>query len=532
MRRGGVSAKRTPRGDRVGDPGGHAGRLRSARRRVRLGFVRGALAILSCAIPLAGQSPAALDALFDAPPFDGMHVGALVVDVATGETLYSRNPGRRFAPASNQKLLTTIAALERLGPDYRFATSVHADGTIGPEGILIGNLVVAGVGDPTLSERYHDDAEAPLRDLALQLRDSGLRRVRGDLVIDAAAWDSARVDPTWMWGDLPWGYAALGGPFVVAEGMARVEVRGDRVGDPVAIRWWPVGDPDRFTATARAVAVGDSADLEAELRGARRGVEVTGTIEAGTADTLELSVQEPVREAAAVLRRVLADHGIQVDGGVSVRRAAPPCETAGPCRRQRELARLESPALMEIVRGVMEPSQNWMAEQLLQHLGGVDGDRAGPRDGLRAMRRILQSDFGLDSLDIELRDGSGLSAYNLVTPRALIRLLQGVHTRPWATAYAAALAEPGEDDSTLERRLEGLEGRLFAKTGTITHVNSLSGYVDAADGRRLAFAFLTNGSGLRSSQVRGVIDRAVRHLADSRADDSDDEAASAQPSGG
>jgi D-alanyl-D-alanine carboxypeptidase/D-alanyl-D-alanine-endopeptidase (penicillin-binding protein 4) len=123
----------------------------------------------------------------------------------------------------------------------------------------------------------------------------------------------------------------------------------------------------------------------------------------------------------------------------------------------------------------------------------------------------------LDSLDIELRDGSGLSAYNLVTPRAVMTLLRAVHQRSWGADYAAALAEPGEDDSTLERRLSGLEGRVFAKTGTITHVNSLSGYVDSADGRRLAFAFLTNSSGLRASRVRGLIDQAVRHLADSDA---------------
>ncbi|NNK64230.1 MAG: D-alanyl-D-alanine carboxypeptidase/D-alanyl-D-alanine-endopeptidase, partial [Gemmatimonadetes bacterium] len=373
---------------------------------------------------IAAQQTATLDALFEAPPFDGMHVGAMVVDVTSGETLYARNPGRRFAPASNQKLLTTIAALERLGPEYRFSTAVHADGTLGPEGILVGDLVVEGVGDPTLSERYHDEAETPLRDLARQLRESGLHRVRGALVIDAAAWDPARIEATWMWGDLPYGYAALGGPFVVAEGMARVEVRGGAVGDPAVIRWWPVGDPDRFTASARTVPPSDSVDLDAELRGSPRGVEVTGTIEAGTADTLELSVQEPVREAAAVLQRILADHGIVVDGGISVRRTEPPCRTAGPCRPLRELARIDSPTLMEIVRGVMEPSQNWMAEQILHHLGAVDGGRAGPSDGIRALRRILQSDFGLESTDIDLRDGSGLSAYNLVTPRAVIRLLQ------------------------------------------------------------------------------------------------------------
>jgi D-alanyl-D-alanine carboxypeptidase/D-alanyl-D-alanine-endopeptidase (penicillin-binding protein 4) len=154
-----------------------------------------------------------------------------------------------------------------------------------------------------------------------------------------------------------------------------------------------------------------------------------------------------------------------------------------------------------------------MADQLLRHLGAAAGGQAGWKDGTREMRRILQSDFDLDSLDITIKDGSGLSAYNLVTPRAVIRLLVQAHWKPWGAAFARSLAEPSEEDSTLERRLDGLEGRVFAKTGTITHVNSLSGYVDTAGGRRLAFSILTNGSGVRSSQVRSVMDRAVRLLA-------------------
>ena len=474
----------------------------------------GALLGLTAIAPLrlSAQLPADLDALFDAPPFDGMHAGALVVDVETGETLYRRNASKRFVPASNQKLLTTIAALERLGPDFRFRTNVAATGPLNPDGILVGDLVVLGSGDPTLSARYHESAETPLVDLAVQLRERGLRRVRGDLVIEAAAWDSTRVEPTWMWGDLPFGYAAAAGPFVIAEGMAEVEASAAAPGTPVTVRWRPVGDPGRFVSSARSVAPSDSADLDSRLRDDAPGVEITGTLEAFTTETLELNVQQPDAEAGAAFVRILGDHGIDVDGSVRVRRTPPDCGSA--CGAPDVLATLESPPLIEIVRGVLEPSQNWMAEQLIRYLGQADGGLAGWPDGTRAMRRILQSDFGLDSLDLTIRDGSGLSAYNLVTPRAVVGLLEQVHRRPWAAAFARALAEPGEGDSTLEGRLDGLQGRVFAKTGTITHVNSLSGYVDTPSGRRLAFALLTNASGLRSSQVRALLDRVVRRLAD------------------
>lgn len=469
------------------------------------------LSTLAWAMPASGQLARDLDSMFDAAPFDGMHVGAMVIDVETGEALYTRNVAKRFVPASNQKLLSTVAALEEFGPDFRFRTHLVAEGPVGNEGILVGDLVVAGNGDPTMSRRYYESAEAPLADLARQLREAGVRRVRGDLIIDAVAWDSTRVESTWMWGDLPFGYAAGAGPFVVSEGMVEVVARAGEPGTPVSIQWAPVGDPARVTTSARSVA-SDSADLDSRLRDDFAGVEITGTLEAFTTETLELNVQQPVLEAAAVLVRVLGDHGIDIDGAIRIRREERLCVDA--CGATTLLATLESPPLIDIVKGVLEPSQNWMAEQLVRALGTREGGPAGWPAGTRAMRRILQSDFGLDSLDIDIRDGSGLSAYNLVTPRAVVELLRGVHRRPWAAAYASALAEPGEDDSTLSRRLDGLQGRVFAKTGTITHVNSLSGYVDTPDGRRLAFALLTNASGLRASQVRGLLDRVVRRLAD------------------
>ncbi|WP_405282927.1 D-alanyl-D-alanine carboxypeptidase/D-alanyl-D-alanine-endopeptidase [Gaopeijia maritima] len=473
----------------------------------------GVIALGALASPGGAQSADRLDALFDAPPYDRMHIGALVVDVETGEVVYARDAARRYVPASNQKVLTTLAALERWGPDYRFHTAIEADGEVSPDGILVGDLLVRGSGDPTLSERYYDDDEHPLRMLVGELYDAGLRRVRGDLVIDALEWDGEVVEESWMWGDLAFGYGSVGGVFVVGEGRAVVEARAGEAGGAAALHWTPLGDPDRFVSAVRVVAAGDDSDLSARIRRDGFGVEVTGTLAAHTSDTIELSVQDPVMEAGLVLRRLLSDRGIDVDGRVRVLTDSLQCRRSG-CGAGTVLAGLRSPPLIEIVQGILEPSQNWMAEQLLWALGRGEDGRAGWEAGTEAVASILVDGFGVDSLDLVVRDGSGLSAYNLVTPRALVGMLQGVHRRPWAAAYASALAEPGETDSTLERRLEGLRGRVFAKTGTITHVNSLSGYIDTDDGRRLAFAILTNASGMRASQVRSVVDEAVRLLAD------------------
>lgn len=473
----------------------------------------GALLATAAGAPVAAQSSARLDDLFGSAPYDGMHIGALVVDVETGEVVYSRDAAKRYVPASNQKVLTTLAALERWGPDYRFHTVIEADGELSADGILVGDLLVRGSGDPTLSERYYEDDEQPLRMLVDELYDAGLRRVRGDLVIDALEWDGEVVEESWMWGDLAFGYGSVGGVFVVGEGRAVVEARAGEVGGDVALHWTPLGAPDRFVSAVRVVAPGEESDLSARIRRDGLGVEVTGTLTAHGLDTIELSVQDPVTEAGLVLRRLLSDRGIDVDGRVSVRTDSLECRRAG-CAGGVALAGLRSPPLMEIVQGILEPSQNWMAEQLLWALGRSEDGRAGWEPGTEAVESMLVEGFGVDSLDLVVRDGSGLSAYNLVTPRALVSILQQVHRRPWAAAYASALAEPGESDSTLENRLDGLQGRVYAKTGTITHVNALSGYIDTDDGRRLAFAFLTNASGMRASRVRTVVDQAVRLLAD------------------
>tara|TARA_B100002049_G_scaffold23757_1_gene15847 strand:- start:1750 stop:2280 length:531 start_codon:yes stop_codon:yes gene_type:complete len=174
---------------------------------------------------------------------------------------------------------------------------------------------------------------------------------------------------------------------------------------------------------------------------------------------------------------------------------------------------LESPPLSELIAGILKPSQNWMTEQLIRTLGAELGEEGSWSEGVAVISEFLTEVVGIDSLDISLRDGSGLSRYNLVTPRALVRILQYLSSDQNNGTYRSALATPGEEDSTLQERLVDLEGRVFAKTGTLSNVTSLSGYLTRDDGSEVIFSILSNGSGLPSGQVRGAIDDIVRILA-------------------
>ncbi|MGE0160903.1 MAG: D-alanyl-D-alanine carboxypeptidase [Gemmatimonadales bacterium] len=496
-----------------------------------------ATALSACAtVGLASPSVdrGAIERMLDAPPVDRVHFGVLVVDLASGRTLYERNAEQWFVPGSNQKILVTAAAWSLLGPDYRFRTELWATGPP-REGRVEGDLVLVGSGDPSLSRRFWDSGSAALRALADSAAAAGIREISGGLVIDASAWDSTTVLPTREVADLVFDYGATGGAFAIDEGEIRVIARGGaRAGEPAELAWSPRGR-DWFVLSRVLTASPDSTrEITASYLPESRQLILEGAVAPGSIDTLGFAQRDPVGVAAAELHRALGEAGIAVERGWDVRWTAgdpvassaphhhdaapgpePGCLAAGvpACAGAWLVATLESPPLGELVRAALQPSQNWIAEQLTFALGEELGARGSLSEGLDVTQRFLVEDVGLDPLDARPRDGSGLSSYNLVTPRALARVLRYMALRPDGAVYRAALAEPGEPDSTLEDRLLGLEGRVFAKTGSLTNVNSLAGYLVRGDGRDVIFVILSNGGGLGGQTMRSTIDGIVRVLA-------------------
>ncbi len=470
-----------------------------------------------------GGARHAVDAILDAPPMDQVHFGVLAVDAASGRVLYERNARKHFVPASNEKLLITSTALSLLGPDYRYETALFATGPV-VDGTLEGSLVLVGTGDPTLGEPFWSSGEAALTALADSLLTAGVHRVDGRLLVDASAWDSTTVGPTWQEENLRYAYAATGGAFAIDRGELQVVVHGGAgPGDEPSLTWSPVGTPDFVTAALVTAPPDSSTRVRPSYFPESHRIVLDGRVQAGVVDTLTFALRDPVRQATAALDRILRDRGVEVVGGWGVV-WDPEVDVGGSCLSGAlkacpgavRVAALTSPPMMEIVQAILEPSQNWMTEQLVRTLGAELGEEGSWDGGLDVVRRFLVDQVGVDSLDISPRDGSGLSSSDLVTPRALVRILRYMAEGPMGEAFRHALAEPGEEDSTLERRLPGFEGRVFAKTGTISNVNSLSGYLVRDDGRQVVFSILSNGSGLPSARVRATIDEVVSVLAGQR----------------
>ncbi len=481
------------------------------------------VALSGCATFGSGRSHIdddAVERVLASPDIDQMHVGILAIDAATGQILYTRNAHRKFVPASNQKILLTATALSLLGPDYRFRTEVWATGSASGS-FLDGDLVLVGSGDPSMSGRYWDSGTAALEAIADSLVEAGLRYVAGSTFVDVSSWDSTSVAPTREADDLRYAYGSTGGAFSIDEGEIEVVVRaGPAVGSPAVVQWAPIGTDDFVRSRIRTSPPDSTTRVMPSYLAESRQLVLEGVVEWGTTDTLAFAMRDPVRQAAATLAGAMQRAGIETEGGWEIKWT--PGERVGrgclsgmlsSCGSAGVITAIESPALSELIGGILKPSQNWMSEQLVRALGADFGAQGSWAEGVGVMEAHLVDDVGVDPLDIVLRDGSGLSAYNLVTPRAIVRVLHDMHMGPHASAFRAAMAEPGDEDSTLEDRLPGLAGRLFAKTGTISNVNSLSGYLVGNGGQEIIFSILTNGSGLPSTRVQEAIDAIVEILA-------------------
>jgi serine-type D-Ala-D-Ala carboxypeptidase/endopeptidase (penicillin-binding protein 4) len=466
--------------------------------------------------------PARIDGILQASPMDRVHWGVVVFDPASGNTLYQRNERLPFVPASNMKIPVAYAAMALLGPEYRWDTAfwTRAGGAPGPDGTLAGDLVLASGGDPTLGPPFHDSADQALAALAATLAAAGVRRVAGDLVVDLSAWDSTSVPSAWMVGNLASRFAATGGAFAVGAGELELEVTGSSLaGEPARLEWRPLGNREFVENRVQTAAFGGTPRVETRYLPESRRWVVEGEIPPGARVVRTLASRDPVRQSVDALVRALAGAGVELEGEVRLvwDRGDPilgGCAAASVpvCPEAERLAGLPSPPLYEVARAILEPSQNWMTEQLVRTLGAELGEEGSWSEGFRVLTDFLVEEVEVDPLELHWRDGSGLSAYNLLSPRALARILDDARSRPWYELFRRAQAEPGREDSTLRTRLLPLAGRLFAKTGSISHVNALSGYLLRDDGSEVIFVILTNSGNLPAARVREAMDQVVLEI--------------------
>lgn len=480
------------------------------------------VALLAAAAPLPAQSLAKrLDARLDGPGLDRLLWGVAVTDL-DGHLLYGRNADRLFIPASNTKLVVATVAAALFDPAFTVATSLYGTGPV-VDGVLQGDLVLYGRGDPTFSRRCYDvdesvagvcdtDPAAKMVELARQLRARGVRSIAGDLVGDGSYFEPTVIHPSWEGYDLNWWYAAPVSGLGFNDNSVDFRITaGDTVGIPPRVTMSPEIGIGRLELRAETGPKGSRSTFDVLRSEDGGGWIASGAIPAGAAARTEnAAVVDPNRFAALALRRELAAEGIIVRGAT---RSTTDSLAYRHARSAPALAEVRSRPVSDWIFPILNSSQNWFAEMLLKQVGKQFGNGGSWEEGRRVTRRFLIDSIKVDSTEIAVEDGSGLAANNLIAPRAFTTMLSYIRKHPRYEVIASALPQSGAAGS-LRRRFVGtpLEGRVRAKSGTISRVNTLSGFVERSDGRVLVFSIQANHHTLGSTRMIAAIDSVVVEL--------------------
>ena len=435
----------------------------------------------------------------------------LIQSADTGDILFATNPTKLMMPASNMKILTLATSAERLGWDYTFETRLVTSGAI-EGGVLKGDLIVIGSGDPSLGSRVGDGGRT-MAAWADELWNAGIHAIEGQLIGDDNAFEDEGIGAGWSWDDLAYGYAAPVGALAFDENAVELAIRpGAVVGDlgEISLRSADSGlKVDNHLTTSPA-----SGEFLLDLRRAPGSARLTvrGAVPIGTPEFVRTaSIDNPTDFFLAALRRALNARGITVTGqSLDIDFVIPTPESS----RARILVSHRSPPLSELAMPLMKVSRNLYGETLLKTLKTQDGRAGTVQAGRDAVVEVLQS-WGLSPDSVILSDGSGLSRYNYVTAETLVSVLRHVaDDQRHAVPFDATLPVAGRD-GTLGNRMKGTvaEGNVHAKTGAFSNVRAVSGYVRTRDNERIVFSIVANNFNASPREIDRASDRALELIA-------------------
>jgi len=454
---------------------------------------------------------AELARIFDAPEMQHALWGVEVRSLDRKVTLFSRDAQTLMMPASNMKILTLAAAAETLGWDYRFRTTLQTSAEI-EDGVLKGDLIVVGGGDPTINSRQNR-GEAVFDEWAAALRAAGITRIDGNVVGDATAFDNRRLGRGWAWDYLDAGYAAPVGALEFNEDVATLSVRpGASAGDDAALEL----PPSTGLGLVHRVVTGEPGSpisIQVERPPAGAWIVVRGSIAADAQPvSREVAVANPTLFFTHSFVSALTARGIQVRG---LPKEQPEWRNLVPPLPRRVLVESFSPPLRDIATTMMKVSQNLYAETLLEAVGAATSGAPGSADAGIAAARDIFTAWSIPADTYVQVDGSGLSRYDYVTADTVVSVLQHMFEDPrHHDAFIATLPIAGRD-GTIATRMKDTPaaGNATAKTGSIANVRALSGFVRTRDGETLAFAILANSFTIPAATVNALADRAVAALA-------------------
>ena len=413
-------------------------------------------------------------------------IGIMVRSADTGRTIFRYNSKKEFIPASNNKILSSIAALSLLGKNFRFKTNFYLGGGI-HSGVGHGGLYVKGFGDPTI------DIER-IREIAGRIKALGITAIEGGIHLDGSYFDDVHYGEGW---DPEWFGKSFCPPVTAISfnyNSAKIKISASRVqGAPVTVRTDPAEFP--FPIRSKVSASLKRSGVRAEYN-ERNELKISGYVSSRKkAETLELSVPDPFFYFGAVLKRVLEEEGIEVNG---------PIDRGRVPRWTGKIFTHYSEPLGTIIHEYNKESVNIIGESIVKVIGAKFLSTPGSwKSGTYIIENHLRR-IGLNG-NFSMADGSGLSRLNMVSAEDITHALAKAYEDPdISEEFIASLPVAGVD-GTLKKRFRNLKGKVYAKTGYLEGARSLSGYVFGKNGRVYVFSIISNGMGARVKKLQNLL---------------------------
>ncbi len=443
--------------------------------------------------------------------FHNAHWGVLIKSLDDGKVWYKQNEEKMFMPASNEKIITASSTLITLGPNFNFETFLTTNGEI-KDSILKGDVIVFGNGDPTFYNRFYADPDYVFNQWADTLLAKGIKTINGNIIGDDNAFDDEPIGYGWSLDGLDVWYSAEVGALQLNENYVDLKIIPPLYSSD-SLKIIPNISSGYFKIINQT-QVGDTGRSRISIirpYGANN-IFVKGYVAAGSHEfEYTPSITNPTLFYVTVLKEVFENKGISVLGN------AIDCDDISNWNHNPEdfktLLIHKSPPLIKILSGLLKRSQNMYAETMTRLLGWNEFGLGSFDNGKKVVEKVLQNEFNIQPNTYQYMDGSGLSRYDYVSPDQLIKILEGMtHNKYWDQWYDA-LPIAGID-GTLKNRMKGTlaEGNVHAKTGTISNVRGLSGYVTTADGEKLVFSFLVNGHLRSSKETEDITDSVLEMI--------------------